>query len=189
MLDHAFVQAIAAMRGALADALLQRSQADEHFGLDLVTGDVTWESTYTLPGEDEVPRVQATITFEWSTWSQTAYRASVLERADGVEPVDAEPPDITVEILFRVQRLAGPPDVDVIGAALPDEGPELERRPPAVEQQYDEPGSPTTHAAEFPYDGVYEVPDDDVAPLGAWIASALVRLADLELAYVDVDAT
>jgi hypothetical protein len=183
MLDHAFVQAVAAMRSALADALLQRTQTDEHFGLDLVTGDVTWETTFTLPGEDEVPRVQATITFEWSTWSQTAYRASILEPGD--DAGDNEPPDITVEILFRVQRLAHAPDVDAIGKALPDEGPELERRPPAVEQQFDEPGHPTTFAVEFPFDGVYEVPDDDVAPLGAWIASSLVRLADLQLAYVE----
>ena len=181
MLDHAFVQAIAAMRDALDNALLQRSAAEERYMLDLVSGDTIWETTYTLPGEAAVPRVQAAITFEWSSWSQTAHRANVL----GDEVPGDEPPDITVEIVFRIQRLADPPDVDAVAAALPEDGPvaapfAMDRRPAAVEPQYDEPGSPATFAVEVPFDGVYDLPPeakpkDDLSALGGWIASALVR--------------
>lgn len=194
MLDHAFVQAIAALRDALDNALLTRNAADEHYLLDLVSGDTTYETTYTLPGEGSTPRVQATITLEWSSWSQATHRADVVaDDGPGDDGPGDDPPDIAIEILFRVQRLADPPDVDRIRAAVPEDGPvtapyPLDRRPPAVEQQFDEPGSPVTYAVEFPFDGVYDLPPeakpkDDLGPLGGWVASTLVRLADLPLVY------
>lgn len=189
MLDHAFVQAVAALRDALDNALLQRSAAEEHYSLDLISGDTLFETVYTLPGEDVVPRVQASITFEWSTWSQTTYRANLL----GDDAPGDDPPDIALEVVFRIQRLAEPPELDVVAAAVPEDGPVaspcvLDRLPPSVEQRFAEPGEPMTFAVEFPFEGVYDIPPDakpkdDLAPLGGWIASTLVRLADLPLAF------
>lgn len=181
MLDHVFTQAVVAMRTALADALLQRTQDDEHLTHDLLTGEVHWETAYTLPGEAEVPRVQAGLTFEWSAWSQAAYRISLRE-----PHADNEPLDLFVNVVFRVQRLANRPNPDTVGRVLPEDCPIPlpDRYPPTIEEQHDEPGSPTTFAIEFSYEGFYELPAD-VSPLGAWIASNLVRLADLDLAYVE----
>ena len=42
---------------------------------NVLLGDMTWETSYGLPGEGLPPRVQADITLEWPTWAQTAYRA------------------------------------------------------------------------------------------------------------------
>ena len=64
----------------------------------------TWETSYGLPGEGQPPRVVAHITFDWPTWSQTAYRRWYVD-----EVLD-EQPAIEMEIVFRVQRLAEQPD-------------------------------------------------------------------------------
>lgn len=199
MLDHVFVQAIAALRGALDAALLERHAIEERFELELMLGDITWETSYTLPGEGVSPRAQVGITFEWSTWSQSAYRSWLI--GEGIE----EPPEITMEILFRVQRLASAPDPSVITAVMPSGPPALgpyplERGAPTVEQQLDHSGQ-SRFAVEVAYDGMYEIPEraldhddklvEDMAPLGGWIASTLVRLTDLGLDFlppdVDVD--
>lgn len=195
MLDHVFVQAIGAVRRALDAALLERHSFEERYEVDILLGDTTWETAYTLPGEGVSPRAQATITFEWSTWSQTAYRSWSIG-----EPIE-EPPEITMEILFRLQRLAEGPDATKVLAATPEAGPPhsplaLERKAPAIEQQFDF-ESNTRFAIEVSYDGSYEVPervledlgklDDDLGPLGGWIASTLVRLTDLDLAFLPPD--
>ena len=45
--------------------------------MDFLLGDVSWETTYGLPGEGLPPRVQADITLGWPTWAQTAYRDTI----------------------------------------------------------------------------------------------------------------
>ena len=79
MLDHVFTDAITALREAFEAAFLERQAFEEHFQVDVLLGDVTWETSYGLPGEGQPPRVVAHITFDWPTWSQTAYRRWYVE--------------------------------------------------------------------------------------------------------------
>src|SRR3954447_24668425 len=75
MLDHVFTDAIAAVREVLETALLEPQLVEERLHADILAGDLTWQTTYSLPGEGNPPRVQADLTLEWSTWSQSAYRS------------------------------------------------------------------------------------------------------------------
>src|SRR5436190_9207373 len=190
MLDHVFMGAIGALRQAFEGALLERQALDERLQVDILLGDVAWETSYSLPGEGLPPRVVAEVTLEWPTWSQASYRSWRIGEGDG------EPPEIDVEIVLRVQRLAGAPDPSSIVAVLPEEGPQLgdeplRRSPPTVEQHYDAEMAPDETAIEVSYDGVYilgegtlddeAVLDRDFGALGGWIASTLVKVGDLKL--------
>ena len=88
MLDHVFTDAISALRDAFETALLERHAFEEHLQSDVLTGDLTWETSYGLPGEGLPPRVEAHITFTWPTWSQTSdrrwYVDEVLEDAPAI---------------------------------------------------------------------------------------------------------
>ena len=75
MLDHVFTDAIGALRDSLERAFLERQAFEERFQVDVLLGDVTWETSYGLPGEGLPPRVQADLTLDWPTWAQTAYRS------------------------------------------------------------------------------------------------------------------
>ena len=79
MLDHVFTDAISALRDAFESAFLERQAFEEHFQSDVLLGDLTWETSYGLPGEGEPPRVVAHITFDWPAWSQAAYRQWYVE--------------------------------------------------------------------------------------------------------------
>ena len=81
MLDHVFTDAISALREAFEAAFLERQAFEEHFQVDVLLGDVTWETSYGLPGEGLPPRVVAHITFDWPTWSQTSYRRWYIDEA------------------------------------------------------------------------------------------------------------
>ena len=200
MLDHVFTDAISALREAFETALLERQAFEEHFQVDVLLGDIVWETSYGLPGEGSPPRVEAHVTFEWPTWSQTAYRRWY------VEEVLEEAPAIELEIVFRVQRLEKLPEperfTEILTPASPPIGAEpMERAAPTVEIQYaDRPGEPVSHAIELTYEGLYELAEDTLADgsntlldehfgaLGAWISSMLVRLGDLKLDYLPADA-
>ena len=198
MLDHVFTDAIGALRDAFEAAFLERQAFDEHFQVDVLLGDTTWETSYGLPGEGQPPRVVAHITFDWPTWSQTAYRQWYVE-----EVLDRQPA-IEMEIVFRVQRLVDQPDPAAVRAVTPENGPlvgdeRLERAGATVEISFiDEPGtSPTApeYAIEVTYEGLYELAEETLADgasvlldqhfgaLGGWIATMLVRLGDLKLAF------
>jgi hypothetical protein len=194
VLDHVFLDTVGAMRRALDDALLERHSHEDRLAMDILLGDFVWETSCSLPGDGIPPRVRADLTIDWPTWSQAAWRSLVMG-----EPVD-DPPEIGIEIVFRVQRLADRPDVDNIMAVLPSDSPEigserLERSGPVVEESYQEPER--RMAVEVGYEGTYRLPDDgrsvtkqlteDLATLGGWIASALVRLGDLRFAYLPPD--
>src|SRR5579875_3257178 len=51
MLDHVLVDVITLVRRSLEDALLQRQALEERFQVDVFLGDVSWETSYSLPGE------------------------------------------------------------------------------------------------------------------------------------------
>jgi hypothetical protein len=192
MLDHVFIDAIGALRDALELALLERMAPEERFQVDVLLGDTTWETSYGLPGEGTPPRVRADITLDWPTWSQSAFR-SWLRRED---PDDD--PRIDISIVLRLQRLVEPPMPADVTAVLPEESPPvgregLRRTAPTVETAYTAQLEPVGHALELAYEGSYELDDkalgdgtlldDHFSALGGWIASMLVRLGDLPLAY------
>src|SRR3954469_261384 len=62
MLDHVFTDAIGALRDTFENALLERQAFEEHFQADVLLGDLTWETSYGLPGEGQPPRGRADIT-------------------------------------------------------------------------------------------------------------------------------
>ncbi|HEY6697623.1 MAG TPA: hypothetical protein VIZ67_05315, partial [Acidimicrobiales bacterium] len=113
MLDHVFTDAIGALRDSLERALLERQAFEERFQVDVLLGDVTWETSYGLPGEGLPPRVQADLTLDWPTWAQTAYRSWYIG-----EPF-TDPPRIDIELVLRVQRLAESPDPKAVLDVLP----------------------------------------------------------------------
>ena len=53
MLDHVFTDAISALRDAFEAAFLERQAFDEHFQVDVLLGDLSWETSYGLPGEGQ----------------------------------------------------------------------------------------------------------------------------------------
>jgi hypothetical protein len=196
MLDHVFLDAIGALRDTFESALLERQASEERFHADVLLGDLTWETSYSLPGEGLPPRVIAEITLEWPTWSQTAWRSwSIGETVE-------ERPEINIEIVLRVQRLTKAPDPSVLLAVLPDASPvlgdgPLERSSPVVEQVYDEDVQPHEAAIEVSYEGAYRLDDEALADgstidghfaaMGGWIASTLVRLGDLRLEFLPAE--
>jgi len=192
MLDHILVDVITRTRRALEDALLQRQAVEERFQVDVFLGDVSWETSYSLPGEEQPPRVRADISVDWPTWSQSAYRSWSI----GEPPEDL--PEVVIEITLRVQRLAAMPGLDAVVACLPEESPAigadtLVRAAPVVEQVH-EPNQAPRFAVETTYQGTFRLDEaamEDAAsldgPLGAlgrWVASVLVRLGDLDLTYL-----
>jgi hypothetical protein len=198
MLDHVFTDAISALREAFQDALLDRQAFEEHFQMDVLLGDLTWDTSYGLPGEGLPPRVVAHITFEWPTWSQTAYRRWYLD------DVLDELPTIIVEIVLRVQRLAAAPDARKVLAVLPAESPPLggetlTRSGPTLETEYGQDLEEVSYAVEVTYEGLYELAeetladgssallDEHFAAIGGWISSMLVRLGDLRFEYLPPD--
>ena len=203
MLDHVFTDAIGALRDAFEGAFLERQAFEEHFQIDVLLGDITWETSYGLPGEGQPPRVVAHITFDWPTWSQTAYRRWY------VEEMLEEQPTIEMEIVFRVQRLVERPNPTHVQSVLPDSSPligneRLERAGATVEIGYlndTESGDPLhpDFAIEITYEGLYELAEETLADgasklldehfgtLGSWIATALVKLGDLGLNFLPAD--
>jgi len=192
MLDHVFTDAIGALRDAFEDALLERQAFEERFQADVLLGDVTWETSYGLPGEGLPPRVQADVSCVWPTWSQTAYRSWYVEEEY------TEPPRIEIEIVLRTQRLVEIPDPRAILNVLPLTGPDIGNEPlvrsgPTVESIYGADLDDHEFAIEVSYEGSYELDESALADgseldkhfnsLGGWIASRLVALGDLRLRF------
>jgi hypothetical protein len=193
MLDHVFLDVIAAMRRAFSEALLERQAVEERFQVDVLLGDLSWETSYSLPGEGTLPRVRADISLDWPTWSQSAYRSWSIG-----EPPDDQP-ELLVEIALRIQRLASAPEPATIVAALPPEGPAmggdvLDRGGLTIEQAFDRNNNQPRAAVEISYEGTYRLDesvledpsslDTDVGALARWVSSTLVRLCDLELSFL-----
>jgi len=193
VLDHVFTDAIDALRGSLEQALLERLAVEEHLNADVLLGDLTFETSYGLLGETDPARVRADITLLWSTWSQSSFRDWYV--SEGFN----EPPRIDIEVSLRIQRLVDPPDIERLSSAAPAAGPMvgdemLVRSGPTVERVYDPDLTSCANAFELAYAGSYELDeatledstriDTEFAALGGWIASALVRLGDLDLPHL-----
>ena len=196
MLDHVFTDAIGALREALERALLERQAFEERFHADILLGDVTWETSYGLPGEGQPPRVRADITLDWPTWAQTAYRTWYIG-----EDMD-EGPRIEIEIVVRIQRLVRPPAAEEVLAALPEHSPtiggeQLVRSGPTVETAYRDDLTEPSHAIEVSYEGSYELDettledgsilDTHFGAMGGWVSATLVRLGDLKFEFLAPD--
>ncbi len=203
MLDHVFTDAIGALRDAFESAFLERQAFDEHFQVDVLLGDLSWETSYGLPGEGQPPRVVAHVNFDWPTWSQTSYRRWYVD-----EVLD-QLPAIEMEIVFRVQRLASQPDRSVVDLVATETSPligdgRLERAGTTIEISYLDPiddgdASGAEYAIEVTYEGLYELAEQTLADgsstlldehfgaLGGWIAAMLVKLGDLKLEFLPAD--
>ena len=192
MLDHVFTDAIGALRDAFEDSRLERQAFEERFQVDVLLGDVTWQTSYGLPGEGLPPRVQADVSCGWPTWSQTAYRSWYVDEAL------TEPPRIDIDITLRVQRLTRSPEPRTVLAVLPITSPDvggekLTRSGPTVESIYGADPDEAEYAIEVSYEGVYELDeavlvdgsalDQHFGTLGGWVAATLVRLGDLDLQF------
>jgi hypothetical protein len=196
VLDHLLVDVISTIRDAFDRALLQRQAVEERFQVDVFLGDVSWETSYSLPGEEQPPRVRADISLDWPTWSQTSYRSWSIG-----EPPD-EMPEVVIEVALRVQRMAEAPDTEKVMAALPPTGPlgdpmDLVRTATTIEQVRTDTGGPSDAmrwAAEATYEGSVRFSEQQleepstIAPvfdgLTRWIASTLISLADLPFTFL-----
>ncbi len=196
MLDHVFTDAIGALRDTVEGAMLERQAFEERFQADVLLGDLTWETSYALPGEGSPPRTRADITLDWPTWSQTAYRSWYI--GDSLD----EPPRIEIEIVLRIQRLVSQPDPERVLAVLPPRssqiGPErLDRSGPTVELIHGDRLADIEWAIQVSYEGTYELEegvladgsklDEHFSSMGGWIASTLVRLGDLTFEFLPPD--
>ena len=203
VLDHLLVDVIRTIRDSFDRALLQRQAVEERFQVDVFLGDVSWETSYSLPGEEQPPRVRADVSVDWPTWSQTAYRSWSIG-----EPPD-EMPEVVIEVALRVQRMAEAPDFEKVLVALPATGPlvdpmDLVRTATTIEQVRPdrEAGDDEQHgrngglrwAAEATYEGSVHFNEqllEDPPAMGPvfdgltrWIASTLITLADLPFAFL-----
>ncbi|MHB1987624.1 MAG: hypothetical protein ACYCSF_06535 [Acidimicrobiales bacterium] len=201
MIDHILLDLIGAIREAFEGALLEQQAVEERFQIDVFLGDLSFETSYSLPGEASPARVRADLTLDWPTWSQSAYRSWSI----GEPP--AEPPELIIELAFRMQGLAAPPRIPAVLAVLDGDGPEigperLDRAAPTLEQVF-EPAGAVVSALEIAYQGSVRLEDsfledpakldEHIAALARWVASALVRLTDLDLEFLppeeEVDQT
>jgi hypothetical protein len=198
VIDHILVDLISAIRASFDEALLQRQAVEERFQVDVFLGDVSWETSFSLPGEEQPPRVRADLSIDWPTWSQTAYRSWSIG-----EPPD-ELPEVVIEVALRIQRLAEPLPADsvleVLGRESPALGAEsLVRSATTVEEVHG--AEAETDAVRWAIEATYEGslrfeerhledpatirPMTDV--LARWVASTLVQLADLPLTFLPPD--
>ena len=196
VLDHLLVDLIGTIRSSFDRALLQRQAVEERFQVDVFLGDVSWETSYSLPGEEQPPRVRADVSVDWPTWSQTSYRSWSIG-----EPPD-ELPEVVIEVALRVQRMAEAPDTEKVLAVLPAAGPlddpdALVRTATTIEQMHTEEtevDGGIRWAAEATYEGSLRFSEqqleepsilvpifDDVT---RWIASTLISLADLPFTFL-----
>lgn len=196
MIDHILLDVIAALREAFDGALLQQLAVEERFQVDVFLGDVSFETSYSLPGEQTPPRLRAALSIDWSTWSQSSYRSWSIG-----EPT-AEPPELLFELALRLQRLKSPPEPAIVLAALAGERPMLGSEPllragPTIEQVYRDAEEAPECAVEISYEGILRLEEpllddptkleEQLVPLARWITSALVRLGDLDLEYLPTD--
>jgi hypothetical protein len=192
MLDHVFTQLVGSHRHAFEAALLQRQAVEERFQVDVFLGDVSFETSYSLPGEERPARIRVDTSLDWPTWSQTAYRSWAI----GEEPDEA--PEVLVESAFRVQGLDRVPEVGPLISVLPDHidvlGDEpLVRGSTTIEQVLSDGIGDPECAIEVSYEGscqldesILENPtslDEALAPLGRTVASVLVRIGDLPFTF------
>jgi hypothetical protein len=194
VLDHLLVDVISTIRRSFEQALLQRQAVEERFQVDVFLGDVSWETSYSLPGEEQPPRVRADVSVDWPTWSQTSYRSWSIG-----EPPD-ELPEIVIEVALRIQRLAAAPETGKVLRALPEANhllgvDALVRTATTIEQVHV--GESVRWAVEATYEGSIRFSESQLEEpsqiepvidrLTRWISSTLVTLADLPFSFLPPD--
>jgi hypothetical protein len=194
VLDHLLVHLISTIRQSFEQALLQRQAVEERFQVDVFLGDVAWETSYSLPGEEQPPRVRADVSVDWPTWSQTSYRSWSIG-----EPPD-ELPEVIIEVALRIQRLSEAPDTGSVLRALPDANPHfgtdpLVRTATTFEEVHT--GDQVRWAVEATYEGSLRFSEaqlqqpDTMTPivegLTRWISSTLIALADLPFSFLPAE--
>jgi hypothetical protein len=198
MIDHVFTDVISALRDGFERAFLERQAFEEHFQVDVMLGDITWETSYGLPGEGLPPRVVAHVTFDWPSWSQTAYRRWYVD-----EKLDQQP-SIEMEVVLRIQRIKDQPDLALVRSFLPQLSPligdgRLERAGLTLETAHLDDEEIVEHAVEVTYEGLYELSeesladgastllDDHFGALGGWVAAMLVKMGDVKYTFLPAD--
>jgi hypothetical protein len=190
MHTHVLFDLIGSLRASLHDAMLEGGGLDEQLHVDVLLGDLTYETSASLPGESSPPHVRADISLEWSTWAQSAYRSWAL--GEGLEDTI----DVVIEVALRVGGLG---DAEVSPAAfrasLPSQSPPLlkgetlELRSVSAESSI----NPDEETEEYGLEAIYDVtlpleePEledttslaEPLRRLASWIASALVAASDL----------
>ncbi len=196
MFDHIFLDVISKFKYALEQSLLEPQQVEERLLSDILSGDLSFETSYSLPGEQSPPRVRADITMEWPTWSQSAYRSWSIG-----EPF-TEMIEIAVEVTLRLQRLKKMPDADLVpkimealSVSIKEEM--FEFSGPRYEEVYSPDSNITQVAVEISLQAVLRLeesaletrvePAEQVNALAGIIASGLVRLVDLDLPFYRVE--
>ena len=194
MLDHVFTDAIGALRDAFESALLERQAFEERFQADVLLGDLTWETSYSLPGEGLPPRVRADITPRLADLGADRVPLLVHRRAlrraaphrdrdRAAGPAAGEGarsgrgagvlPGHSPPIGSRAPRPVGPDRRDDLRAATSPSPSTRSRSATRAATSFDE---------ATLKDG--SVLDDHFAAMGGWIASTLVRLGDLKFEFL-----
>lgn len=194
--DHIFLDVIDKLKSALEQSLLEPQQIEERLLSDILSGDLSFETSYSLPGEQSPPRVRADITLEWPTWSQSAYRSWSIG-----EP-STEIIEIAVEVSLRLQRLKNVPEPSLITGVIDKIATNigkdiLEITGPRCEEVYSANSTMAQAAVEISLQSVFRLEEavlegrgeliGQVSMLAGIIASGLVRLADLDLAFYQVE--
>lgn len=171
----------------------QRQAFEERFQADVLLGDLTWETSYSLPGEGSPPRNRCDITLDWPTRSRRRTAPGPRGRACSTRPTS------TSRSSCESNGSSTQADPKIVLAALPLEsppiGPErLRRGGPTLESTYGDDLDDVEHAIEVSYEGSYELDeqsladgsilDDHFSAMGGWISATLVRLGDLSMAHL-----
>ncbi|WP_298209171.1 hypothetical protein [Ferrimicrobium sp.] len=197
MLDHLFLRFIASLKTSLSSSMLERAGLEEQLHNDLMLGDLTFETSYSLPGEASPPHVRADLTVEWPTWSQGSYRSWTL--GDGIE----DPIEIVIEVALRFIGLSAlPMTPQQLLTHLPRHSQQnilnapMELQRVTIETSYDI----TTEEVELSAEVAYEttcvideqvIEDDErvqlaISQLTGWISSVLVQASDIPLTYLQL---
>jgi len=75
VIDHILLDVIGAIREALEGALLEQQAVEERFQVDVFLGDVTFETSFSLPGDQNTPRLRADLVLDSPTWSHSSFQA------------------------------------------------------------------------------------------------------------------
>ena len=200
MLDHVFTDAISALRDAFEAAFLERQAFDEHFQVDVLLGDLSWETTLRAARRGPAaagrrPRHLRLAELEPDRVPPLVRRRGARSAA-GDRDGDRVPGAAPGRPARPVGRAAGdardqPADRQrAAGARRADGRDRSPRRALDGEPEY---------AIEVTYEGLYELAEETLADgastlldehfgaLGGWIASTLVRLGDLKLGFRPAD--
>ncbi len=187
MLDHVLIEVVSTIKDSCEDSMLEAAELDEHLLHDVWLGDITYSASFSLPGESDPPASRVDITLEWNTWSQSNYRTW------WIGDVPPELPQVSILVAFRLQGMLAAlnvADIEMTLGAQTTLGSDLSftRTGLRSESHVETPTSKASHALEVSYEGTLILSEAMLAnpieiravlaPIGSWLASALVMLSD-----------